>query len=75
MALEQRGVLVGMGMMLAGQVKRFVNLCQAAHEAYDAVETSTIRAKISILTQDGIEHTQHTLDDLIDQARKPRDVN
>lgn len=74
-ALEQRGALIGMGEMLAGQVNRFIELCKAAHEAYDTVEASTIRAKVSILTRDGIEHTQRTLDDLISQTRKPHNVN
>ena len=74
-AIGQRGAIIGMGMMLSGAVRRFIELCKAAHEAYDIVEAGTIRAKISILTKDGIEHTQHTLDDLLNQTRKPHDVN
>lgn len=75
MAIGQSGAVIGMSTMLSGSVRRFVELCKAAHEAYDVVEAGTIRAKISILTKDGIEHTQHTLDDLINKTRDPHEVN
>jgi hypothetical protein len=73
--LEQRGALIALSMALTGSVARFIALCEAAHEAYEIVEASAIRAKVSVLTRDEIQHTQHTLDDLIDRTRDPHDVN
>ena len=78
-AIEQQGAIAALSMALAGTVKRFVALCEAAHEAYEIVETRTGEAKIAVLTRDGVQHTNRTLDELIDIAqsrtRNSNDVN
>jgi hypothetical protein len=42
-----------------------------------SARAETLRAKISVLTQQGIKHTEHTLDGLIEQNRdrNHNDVN
>jgi hypothetical protein len=64
--LEQRGAILALAMALAGTVKRFTALCDAAHRAYAVVETSTnIRQKISDLIRSHKEPSY-------DMANEPR---